>query len=266
VPGPPDEDDDDVRSPIEPTRARLKEKSAGEHITRQPDRRLEDRRGLGFKSRRKDDTELNRQVRAFLSNHICQLPEETLRLWIDGLWLGTATEAQLAVLVELAQRQRAADSAAPPTKTRGRPPAAPSLFDEERATWRALTDELKPFSRDRENHFNPSNRRGASGQRLADFRRKCRESPIGQRVARAGLFDTFFDDQALGPGPMAARLMHREQRRYLAKLEHVERVKAATAGSQIGRDLSRRRADLAAKVLKRFPTWRAFYDRLRQPR
>jgi hypothetical protein len=91
--------DDDILSLIEHFRGRSAA-PARDPVERRTERRVADRRGLGLTARRRDDAERNRQRRTFLLSYLRRLPAETLWAWIDGVWLGCATDAQLDELMQ----------------------------------------------------------------------------------------------------------------------------------------------------------------------
>lgn len=104
-------EDEDVLALIEQIRARSA--APRDPVARQTERRAYDRRGLGFTARRGDDAERDRQRRAVLLSYLRQLPEEALWLWIDGLWLGCATDAQLDALVRAVQESASQGASGP---------------------------------------------------------------------------------------------------------------------------------------------------------
>src|SRR5687768_2848665 len=68
---------------------------------RGPERRRGDRRvNQASRPRRQEDADRNVAVRAFISRYLNRLSVMKLRLWVDGLWLGTATDDQLRMLVD----------------------------------------------------------------------------------------------------------------------------------------------------------------------
>ena len=110
--------DDDVLALIERFRARSTQKPR-EPVVRRSDRRVADRRGLGFTAHRRDDAERNRQQRTFVLSFLRQLPDDTLWAWIDGLLLGGATDAQLDVLVQAVKESGL--TLPPKSRPKGRP-------------------------------------------------------------------------------------------------------------------------------------------------
>ncbi len=93
---PPDDD------PFTDRRAWFDAAATRERVVRGADRRHQERRGLGFAARRRDDVDLNASRRDFLNHYLRHLPATTLHRLIDGLWLGRASDAELSVLVSLA--------------------------------------------------------------------------------------------------------------------------------------------------------------------
>ncbi len=250
MPEDPPEDDDDVLVLIERTRAQLAATSARQNVTRQSERRGQDRRALGWAARRDGDADLNQQRRAFLLAYLRRLPYEMLWYWIDGLLLGTATDAQLAALMQAATQS----SSTVPTGPRrvGRPPedgllphVHPLLNGSIRYEWRVLRSQLKAFSDARRQHHARMNRTRAGAPRSLARRTTCLASPMGQRVDRAELFAEFFDQTHLIPSQMAARLLHREAERSYAGLAASDAAKAAGLRRKLG-------------------SWRTLYDKLRQ--
>jgi hypothetical protein len=213
-------------------------------------------------ARRADDAALNRQRRAFLLDWLRNQPVETLMAWIDGLWLGQATEAQLAALVHAVEA-----SATPPSPTRPRPRGRPRRHLSPRlpAAWRAATADLAAFSRARGRYHGRMNRTRRGGFRSSEARDKCLASPIGQRVDRAGLFEALFDEPMLGPQEMAARLLHRELQMHLSRRRRDARRDAALR-PPADRRLQLARADAIAAALKTLPTWRTLLNQLRASR
>lgn len=212
-------------------------------VERGPERRVRERRALGYTARRENDADLNRKSRQFLFAWLNQLPRDRLMLWLDGVILGNLTDAQLAILVETVEVDNAAETQRTTSKRtgRGRPRDTPSPSDEYwRTTWHALRDELRTVSRARRNHFGARHRKGSP--RRIDFRGSCRATPIGQRVEQAGLFDRFFDDPAMTPSEMAARLIHREIRQHLSAAARTIRKDAEASLSDSRRDQLLRQA------------------------
>jgi hypothetical protein len=74
---------------------------------------VRERRKLGFTARRARDAELNRRRRAWLLAFLTRLSRQDLLLWIDGMWLGNATDAQLVALAAAAATSEPSDL--PPT-------------------------------------------------------------------------------------------------------------------------------------------------------
>jgi len=61
---------------------------------------------------------VNRRRRAWLFAFLTRLPHEDLLLWIEGMWLGNATAAQLVALVATAATNEHADAIPPSTPPR----------------------------------------------------------------------------------------------------------------------------------------------------
>ena len=281
-----DSSDGDPFSMIEKTRGRLEAKARRKQVWRQPERRLRERRGLGFTAQRKDDASVQGQLRASLLAYLRRLPEDTLwRHWIDGLWLGQATEAHLRTLVTAAAQSGRPDQKPRGSRLPGRPPTAhhllpdvPSILSGSlRYEWRRLRARLVTFCAVRDHHHAPMNRKRNGAPISLEHRNSCLKSAIGQQVERAGLFAEFFDaprrdDQPLPtPAAMAARLLHRERQRQLTTLEQHARAEAAKAVSDDRRELWAAWATQAAADRQQFPTWRTLYRNLkestpRQPR
>jgi hypothetical protein len=186
---------------------------------RGPARRQGERRQPGFAARRGEDAELNRQRRAFRAEWLPLLPRDTLRLWIDGLWLGRASDADLTLPVNAVWADlRARTSVTPPKKGRPRRPLDASL----RWHWHTLQLELQEFSRLRRQHHARANRSRQFGtQKSPAFRDAALASWIGMIVQEADLFTAFFDETTLTPQEMAARLLlHHGHRRLKLAEEH----------------------------------------------
>ena len=112
--------DDDVRALIERMiRSRMEPQAARADVVRGADRRRAERRGLGFTARRRDDAQLNRQLRVFLYDYFRRLSHDDLLTKVDGLWLGRATDAELVVLLDCAKESGLPVPA--PSRKRGRP-------------------------------------------------------------------------------------------------------------------------------------------------
>jgi hypothetical protein len=269
--------DDDLVALIEQTRTWMTANAARAVGRRQAERRGPDRRAPAFASRRGMDTERNHQRRGFLFSCLRQLPEETLWIWIDGLWLGQATQPQIAALMHAATETMAAEAtnAARPARRGGRPRADPILPDVHpllnasiRFEWQELTAQLTALSGARREHHAAMNRTRAGFPRSLTFRDRILASPIGQRVERAGLFAQWFDKTLLTPpipNAVEARRRHREKRQQLERLEQWTRAKAARApGAGDRKDLLARAAEIAARR-KNFPGWRTVFDKLKAP-
>jgi hypothetical protein len=269
---------DDVLSLIEQTRAWLDARAtapARDPVARQAERRVMERRRLGLAAPRKSDAARNRQRRQFLLSYLRQLPEDALWLWIDGLWLGHATEAQLAALVQSAIESARIDALkgqrGPREHRRPRVSrliaAVHRVHDASlRMEWVRLTQQLKVLSDVRRKYHAPMKGTRGRGSRPLALRRKCLKSPIGQRVNNAGLFGAFFDMTSLTPSEMAARLLHDEIQQRLTTVENGVRTKGVMSHGQISPDVSGARATTSAAVLKHLPPWRILYRRLRQKR
>ncbi len=284
-----DPSEDDPLAIIETTRARLQVEARPERIERQPERRISDRRGLGYTARRQDDREWSHQVRAVVSAYLHHLPEETRWNWIDG-WLGTATDEQLVVLLKAVQESAEADRRnLHGPRRRGRPrkadlipttPTKGSLADHPvligiaearnvaiREEWQELRKQLKALSHHRQRHDAPMNRNRLPPRSLKS-RRASLASPIGQRLNRAGLFTAFFNATEMGPGEMAARLLRREREQQLATFARHARQQAARARSTERREALLAQGTQANALLKTLPSWRTLFDTLsrRAPR
>ncbi len=269
--GPPK--DEDVLWQIEQIRARSVE-SVRDPVVRQVERRVYDRRGLGFTARREEDAHKNRQSRAFLSSYLRRLPPETLWLWIDGFWLGQATDAQLAALVNAVQEfEQVVLGRKPPRPGRPRVDTIAGVHPASlRHEWRLLTPQFKAFALLRHQHHARMNRTRSGPPRSLAHREGCLTSPLGQRVDQAGLFAEFFDvprrrDRGrppLIPGEMAARLLHHETRAHLTAVEANARAQAAKARSRQSRDMWAARATKAAAAVKELPSWKTMYNELRK--
>ena len=119
------------------------EKPARTHGPRRPERRIRERRDLGFKARRNDDAQLNLDRRAVLSSYLASLPRARLLAWVDGLLLGNASEWQLALCIE----QAVIDQHTLRTRhaSKGRPRShgvSPRMLNE----WRELRRQFRQFS------------------------------------------------------------------------------------------------------------------------
>lgn len=252
--------------------------SPREHVDRQGERRaVADRRGLGFTARRDDDADRNREQRVFLFAFLRRLPDDTLWAWIDGLLLGNATGAQLAMLVDAAEESARAEASRP--RAVGRPradqilpgaskPLRPLPNAVVRAEWRIVTKAFKTFANYRQRHHAPMNRARSGAPRSLEHRETCRTSPLGQRVENAGLFAEFFDvtrrdGTAPMPAEMAARLLHREHQHDLTRLAADSRDRAVTAPTDARREFWLAQAADADAALKALPTWRTVYHKLR---
>jgi len=247
-------------------------RTSSQHV-RGPERRQGDRRARGFASRRADDRERNRQCRTFLLAYLQQLPPATLWLWIDGLWLGCANDAQLVALMECA---RASGTLRPvaPLPSRGRPPTRellPTVPWQQnawvRSEWRRLHREFSEgFGQFRRKHHARMNRTRRGGFRTREFRDACLVSPIGQDVQRAGLFEEFFDTTRRTPQQMAARLLHRQTESHLTEFETDARARAVSAPSPESRALYQTWAEQAAGKRRALGTWTTLYDALTKPK
>jgi len=254
--------DDDILRLIESFRV-PSTPSVRDPVARRVERRVADRRGLGFTARRREDAERNRQQRAFLLSYLRQLPDETLWGWIDGFWLGYATDAQLNALIQAVHEstQLAARSRG---RTRSRVeeiiPGEHPLST--RYEWDLLTERFEDFGRARQRHHARTNRKRDGAPRSLASRKACLASPFGQRVDRAGLFNEFFDAiPRLIPAEMAARLLHHERRGQLTDLESYARAEAAQAPSAERKEMATIAARARAR-LRQFPTWKALYRKL----
>ena len=257
--------DDDVLDLIERMRTQPAE-PARDHVVRaRSERRVADRRGLGFTARRSNEAERNRQLRTVLLSFLRQLPVETLWAWIDGLWLGCATDAHLAVLMQALQESAKQPSATVPRVGRRAEQLVPGEHRlATRYDWHVLTEAFKDFSHDRQKHRARSNRKRNGKPLSLVHRESCLASPLGQRVERAGLFTEFFD--ALPPPiptEMAAKLLHYERRAYLTAFETNARAQALQRPSDPSRKVWHAQATKAAALRKQFSTWETLYRKLR---
>jgi hypothetical protein len=130
-------------SPAERERRRV-----SEHRPRGAERRQQERRQLGVTATRTADAERNAALRPTLHTFLRTLPPDELWYWFDGLLLCRATDAQLELLWQLAQRRRADAQ-----RLRGRPRAAqflPTVTAQRTAAflaaWRSLGQQLKGFA------------------------------------------------------------------------------------------------------------------------
>ena len=123
--------------------------------------------------------------------------------------------------------------------------------------WLELTDAFKGFSEARRQYHKAQKRR-----HRAAIREACRQSPIGQRVDGAGLFDTLLTEKRLGPAAMAARVMHRELEQSLKAREQHAKTKAANALSPTKEFWLVVMARAADDCRLRLGTWRTFLDRV----
>ena len=268
---------DDPEDDLDPYIRRLfpSDVPARKPVTRGADRRQNDRRQLGFRACRTDDADLNQRRRTLILWYLRQLPTERLWEWIDGLWLGCATDAQLDAL------GKAVEDSGPPRLPlgplpKGRPRVEQIIPGEHplatRFEWHVLTEWFKAFGRARQQHHARMNRTRGGAPRSLEHREGCLASSLGQRVDQAGLFAEFFDAPRrldlphLIPTEMAARLLHYESHARLVAFETTARAEAKKARSNQRRRVWNAQAAKAAVLLKHFPTWKTLYRKLKQTR
>jgi hypothetical protein len=269
--------DDDILDLIERMiRSRTEALAPRDPVERSVDRRGPDRRGLGFTARRKDDAELNRQRRCVLLDYFRRLSHDDLLTKVDGLWLGRATDAELAVLLDCAKNSGMPSP--PPSRKRGRPradqlsPLVPAILDTAMwVEWEELTIALTELSAARRRHRAPANQTRRGTPRSLEHRSACLASPIGQFVERAGLFSEFFDTRAapgrgLTPQHMAARLLHRDHEQRLTASEAHAREQAAAAPSAQRRAYWQAKATKAAARRRQLASWKTLLNKLQQLR
>lgn len=212
-----------------------------------------------------DADEQRLELRAFLYSYIKKLPQEQLRVWIDGLWLGNASDAQLSALLNCVVETERLKQTAPKPRGRGRPPTEqllpgihPTHNVQIREQWARLTTELRAFSIYRQRHYAKANKKRNGSVRSFEHRDACQQSAIGQRVTDRDLFDEFFDAlPRLIPTEMAAKLLHREMQ---ARLEATV-ARAAARRSSVTRSMA---AAKAAESLNRLPAWATLYKNIRR--
>lgn len=233
---------------------------------RNQERRRRDRRGLGVSARRDDDRALNRQRRAFLFDFLKRLPADTLWMWIDGAWLGSVTDQQLAALIESAV-QSGDPSLATPSRRRGRPRAPELLPGHSNASVRhdirALQHELRELGALRRQHYSKHNFTRGGRTKSSKFREAGLASWIGQVLSGVGLFEAFFDTERVPPEEMAVRLLLAAEDRRLMAVEAYAREEAARAPSAERRAWWTHRASQAADHRRRLPQqWKTFHNKL----
>jgi hypothetical protein len=197
-----------------------------------------------------------------------QLPPDRLWEWIDGLWLGRAPEAELAVLEECV-RESAFLLRPASRRPRGRPkaeqllPTVPPILNVSiRREWKKRQQALKPFVAYRRKHHSRMNRTRRGTPRSQEWRTACMASPIGQVVERFGLFAEFFDTIHLTPQEMAARLLHREEEQRLILTEHLAKGRAASSLSPDTRDYYERVMLTTAAQRRQLGRWKTLYNKL----
>jgi hypothetical protein len=254
---------DDLQATIDDNRRVLaaREIRANADAERRSDirRRLE-RRGQGT-IRRVEDAERNQYRRALLLSFLGTLSHDDLLLWIDRLWLGLATEPQLdAVVASVRESPHFADRIAS-SRAAARPGAGeanaalPASNAWLSAEWRNLSEQLTVLTSLRREHHAAAQQRRNGSTKPSQYREAALASPIGTRIAAAGLFEEFFDRLDLTPSEMAARLLQREVETQLQSLDTSPRVRRALGS------FTAAAAALTAVAL--FPRWRAFYRELR---
>jgi hypothetical protein len=226
------------------------------------ERRALDRRGNSTTARRREDAERNQRSRALVLAYLSTLSHEDLLLWAKGLWLGNATDAQLAALVD-----RVRDSAAFVYRTSherapGRPQSSERIPGVQsidnawlRAEWRNLSEQLTILADLRRQHHARPNQKRNGTPKSSQYRDACLESPVGRRVEQAALFDEFFGSTDLTPAEMAARLLDREVQNQLRVLAAPPERRRSTLGPFT--------AAAAVTALTLFPTWKSLFRKLR---
>ncbi len=241
---------------------------------RRAQRRKAERRTASHAARRAEDGERNLAQRRFLFSYLQTLPFDELWLWIDGLWLGQATDAQLAALEQCVAHS--ADNNAPKKpQLVGRPrlPADsvisgldPINSSALRAEWADLTLQLHAFSQHREKHHAPMNRTRRGKPISLESRTASLNSLVGQRVHQAELFEKFFEDRELIPTEMAAKLLHHEIRARLTNFATYARARAKSAKSDDSREWWSIEALRATRRLKCLGSSTTLYKKLRATR
>jgi hypothetical protein len=247
---------------------------APEHV-RGPERRSRSDRRQPWTPARESDAQVRRARIAWLNAFLRGLPAETLWVWIDGLWLGGASDAALDHLVEAAIASGDPHAVAP-RKPPGRPRAKQLLATfppvpnaEVYDGWCALTRALTHLSAARKRHHAVTNRTRRGGFRSLEWRTACLASPIGEAVEGAGLFVEFFDrahltDKMLTPQQMAARLLHHREAQRLRDAEAHARSKAQAAPTAARRQSWVSRATKAAQQRERLGSWKTLYTYLKK--
>lgn len=212
--------------------------------------------------RRAEDAERNQYRRAMLLSFLSTLSRDDLLLWIDRLWLGLASEPQLDALVaSVRESPHFADRVASSRMSAGMPEQLRGLHGPNNAwlsaEWRNLSEQLTVLASLRRQHHVAGNQTRNGTPKSSQYRDAGLASPVGKRVAAAGLFDDFFDRLELTPDEMAARLLQREVETQLHTLESSTTRTRRGLGS-----LTAAAAALTAVAL--FPRWRTFYRGLRE--
>lgn len=256
---------DDLQPSIDEVRRWLAPPSA--HPRSDAERRGETRRNLDRRThgitRRAEDAERNQQRRALLLSFFSTMSHDDLLLWIDRLWLGHATEAQLDALVASVRESPHFAERIASSRTSGRPSAAGSAAATHMPTnawltaeWRDLSEQLTVLAALRRQHHSAGNQKRNGTAKISQYREAGVDSPIGARMRAAGLFEEFFDRQELTPEKMAARLLQREVQTQLGMIE--------TSTARTPRGLGSLTATAAAvTALALLPRWRRFYRGLR---
>lgn len=249
-------DDTRLWHPASSTRTRAEER----------ERRIDERRHLDRRGqvivRRAEDAERNQYRRAMLLSFLSTLSRDDLLLWIDRLWLGVASEPQLDALVaSVRESPHFADRVASSRMSAGTPEQLRGPHRPNNAwlsaEWRNLSEQLTVLASLRRQHHAAASQTRNGARNSSQYRDAGLASPVGMRVAAAGLFDDFFDRLELTPDEMAARLLQHEVETQLHTLESSTSRTRRGLGS-----LTAAAAALTAVAL--FPRWRTFYRGLRE--
>ena len=135
-----------------------------------------------------------------------------------------------------------------------------------RHEWRCLTHELGLFSQLRKQHHARMNRNRRGEARSLEFRQRCLNSPIGQRIDAAGLFAECFDSAHLIPTEIAAKVLHAERKQQMIVQEAGLRERAQQTLSDQSREVYLAQATKVAARLQRHPSWRTLYRKLKADR
>lgn len=257
---------DDLQPSIDEVRRWLAPPSA--HAGSGGERRGDARRSLDRRThvsaRRAEDAERNQHRRALLLSFFSTMGHDDMLLWIDRLWLGHATEAQLDALVASVRESPHFAERIASSRTWGRalgggtaaaphPPGNAWLS----AEWRDLAEQLTVLSALRRQHHDAGNQKRNGTAKSSQYREAGLASPIGTRMRAAGLFDEFFDRQDRTPEEMAARLLQREVQSQLGTIETSTPATRRGLGSLTA-------AAAAVTALALLPRWRTFYRGLRE--